>query len=216
MPEHLAHRRRAGRQRPIFRRAVERAAAADGPLAPYVQRRQRVHLPRVRGAGDHAVLLLHRRVGPGRLHPPELERRPGVAVQIRQDRGRRHRLLRKPQRRAAAHGPHRLRHGRAVRRQEHAAHAVIGPHAREILAHDVHAGRAPLPDSAMQRLDGGFFHAEWRLGHARNPCRSEGRRRVDEDHPRAHWAGVAIAVRRLGPKNERVARLEREDVVTDG
>ena len=61
---------------------VEVAAAGHRALAADVERRERVQLPGVRDADDHAELLLDRRIGCGRLHAAEFERRSRVLVEV--------------------------------------------------------------------------------------------------------------------------------------
>ena len=104
LAEDLAHRRRAGRQRPLGGMAVEVAAAGHGPLAADVERGERVDLAGIRLADDHAELLLHRGIRRGRLHAAVLERRPLVLVEVGQDGGGLDRLGRKSERRPGAHG----------------------------------------------------------------------------------------------------------------
>ena len=84
-------------------------------------------------ADDHAVLLLHRRVGGGRLHAAEFERRPLVLVEIGEDRRGRDRLGREAQRRAGAHRAGRLGDRRAVLGHQQAGDAVIGARPRDIV-----------------------------------------------------------------------------------
>ena len=100
--EDLAHRRRAGRQRPVRRMPVEVAAAGDRALAADVERRERIHLAGIGDADDHAELLLHGGIGGGRLHAAEFERRPLVLVEIGQQRRGLDGLRREAQRRAVA------------------------------------------------------------------------------------------------------------------
>ena len=83
--EFIADRRRARRQRSLRRVTIELATAGHGPFAADVERGQRVQLPAIRNAGDHAVLLLHAGIRGGRLHPAEFERRSAVLVEVRQD-----------------------------------------------------------------------------------------------------------------------------------
>ena len=68
--------------------AVELALAGHRALAADVQGGERVELAGIGLADDHAVLLLHRRVGGGRLHAAEFERRPPVFVEIGEQRRR--------------------------------------------------------------------------------------------------------------------------------
>ena len=82
---------------------VELAPAGDRTLAADVERAERVELAGVRDADDHAVLLLHRGIGGGRLHAAEFERRALVLVEIGQDRRGLDGLGREAQRRARAH-----------------------------------------------------------------------------------------------------------------
>ena len=65
---------------------VEIAAAGDRALAANVERRQRIDLAGVRLADGHAELLQDIRIGGGRLHAAEFERRAFVFVEIGQHR----------------------------------------------------------------------------------------------------------------------------------
>ena len=87
LAEHLAYRRRAGRQRSERRVPIEVAAAGDRPLAPDVECAECVDLPGIGDAGDHAELLVHRRVGRGGLHAAEFQRWAFILVEVRQNRG---------------------------------------------------------------------------------------------------------------------------------
>ena len=109
LAEVFADRRRAGRQRAERGMLVELALAGDRALAADVQRADGIDLAGVGNADDHAELLLHARIGGGRLHPAEFDRRTLILVEIGQDRRSLHRLGRKPQRRAGAHRALRLR-----------------------------------------------------------------------------------------------------------
>ena len=70
---------------------IEIAFAGDGSLAADVEHPERAHLAGVRDADGHAVLLLHGRIGRGRLHASELDRRRLSRVAGRQARRGLHR-----------------------------------------------------------------------------------------------------------------------------
>ena len=115
LAELLADGRRSGRQRARGRMPVAIALARDRALAAQVERAERVDLAGVRRPDGHAVLLLHVGIGRGRLHAAELDGRPGVLVEVRQQRRDGDGLGRKRQRRAGAHGAGCGRNRRAVR-----------------------------------------------------------------------------------------------------
>src|ERR1700676_2456995 len=102
LPEKLADRRRALRQRSFRGVKVVLAFAGNRTLAADVEGTDRVDLPRIRLAYDHAVLLVHGWVRGGRLHAAELERRSPVLVEVRQDRRRLYGFSRESQRRFGA------------------------------------------------------------------------------------------------------------------
>jgi hypothetical protein len=162
--ELVADRRRAGGQRPLGRVAVERALAGDRTLAADVEGGERVELARVRLAGDHAVLLLHRRVGGGRFHAAELERRALVFVEIGKDRRGRDGLGREPQRRAGAHHAGGFRHAGAILGDEQAGDAVIGAGTGDVVLDDLYDGRLAGPDRRVQLVDRRLFETERFLG----------------------------------------------------
>ena len=86
LPELLAGLRRTRRQRTRRRMPVEVALAGDRSFAADVEHAERAQLLRVRDADRHAELLLHGRVGGGRLHPAELDRRRLARIAGRQAR----------------------------------------------------------------------------------------------------------------------------------
>src|SRR6266481_5756308 len=65
---------------------VELAAAGYRALASHVERRKGIELSGIWDAGDHSILLLHRRVGSSCFHTAEFERRPAVLVEIGENR----------------------------------------------------------------------------------------------------------------------------------
>ena len=87
LAEFLAHRGRSGRQRSGGGMPVEVALAGDRALAADVEHAERAHLPGVWNPDGHPELLLHGRVGGGRLHPSELDRRGLLRVAVAQLRG---------------------------------------------------------------------------------------------------------------------------------
>ena len=155
--ELLARRRCFGRQRPRGRMPVEIAATGDRTLAADVQGGERVQLAGIGEAGDHAVLLVHRGVRGGRLHPAEFERRPAIAVEIGQDRRRLDGLGREAQRRPGAHRARGFGDRRAVFGDESAGDAVIGARPVEIALHNRGHGGLPGPDRAVQLRDRRLF-----------------------------------------------------------
>jgi hypothetical protein len=102
------------------------AATGHRALAADVERGERIELTDVRLADDHAVLLMHGRIGSGRFHAAEFERRPFVFVEIRQDLRGLDGFGREAQRRPGAHGACRFRNRRTVFGDEQTADAVIG------------------------------------------------------------------------------------------
>ena len=150
LAEVFADRRRARRQRSLGRVPVELAAAGHRALAPDVERRERIELPGIGDAGDHPVLLLHRRIGRGRLHAAEFERRPLVLVEIGENRRGLDGLGREAQRRRRAHGAGRLGYRSSVFGHEQAADPVIGPRPVDIVLDDRDAGRAAGSDGLVQ------------------------------------------------------------------
>jgi hypothetical protein len=139
---------------------VEIAPACHRTLAADIEGGERVHLPGVGLADDHAELLAHGRIGGGRLHAPVFERRPFIPVEIGQHRGGLDGLRWKPDRLLTPHRTRRLRHRVTILGHEQARDTVEGAHARKVLLHDGKAGRLAVPDRAMQLVDGRFFQAE--------------------------------------------------------
>ena len=86
LPELLTHGGSTGRKGAGRRRPVAIALARHRALAADVEGGQGIQLPGVRNASDHPELLRHSRIGGRRLHAPEFEGRPRVAVEIGQDR----------------------------------------------------------------------------------------------------------------------------------
>ena len=114
--ELLADGRGSRRQRARRRDPVAVSLARHRALAAQIERAKRVDLAGVRRADRHAVLLLHGRIRRGRLHPAELDRRPGVLIEIGHERRDGHRLGGELQRRPRAHRTGRGRDRRAVAR----------------------------------------------------------------------------------------------------
>jgi hypothetical protein len=84
------------------------------------------------------------------LHAAIFERRATIPVEIGQDRRSFRRLSRETQRRAAAHRTAGVRNGRAILRDKHAANAIEGADAAQIVLNDRDAGRLPRRDRAVQ------------------------------------------------------------------
>ena len=139
---------------------VEIAAAGDRALAADVQRGERVDLPGIRLADRHAELLGDLRIGSGRFHAAEFERRPLVFVEIGQDRRCLHGLDGETQRRAAAHGAFRFRNRRAAFRHQQIGGAVKRAHARDVLPHHGDAGGLARFDRRVQFVDRCLFEAK--------------------------------------------------------
>jgi hypothetical protein len=160
LPEHLADCRRAPRQRTFGRMPVVIAAAGDRPLPADVECCERVQLPGIGDAGDHAELLLHARIGGRGLHAAVLEGRTLVAVEIGQDGGSLDGLRRKAHPAHRAHRPGRFGNGRPVFRNEHARHAVVGARPLQVLPDHGDAGRPTLADRLVQFGYRRLFDAE--------------------------------------------------------
>ena len=164
LAEHLAHRRRTGRQRSQRRMTVELAAAGDRPLAADVERGQRVQLPAIGDAGDHAVLLLNRGIGGGRLHAAEFERLAAVLVDVRQDGRGPDGRGREAERRQRAHRTRGLGDRRTIFRDEHTGNAVIGPSPLDVVLDDRDAICLARADRPVQLLDRRLLKTKWRIG----------------------------------------------------
>jgi len=139
---------------------VEIAAAGHRALASDVERGQRVELPGIGQARDHPILLLHRRVGRGRLHATVFNGWPDVFVEIGQHRRGLDRLSREAERRRRTHRPGRFQNRSPVLGDEQARHPVIGPHALDIVLNHGDAGRLPIFDRLMQFVDRRFFETK--------------------------------------------------------
>ena len=164
LAEHLAHRRRAGRQWSLRRMTVELAAAGDRPLATDVERGQRVQLPGIGDAGDHAVLLLNRGIGGSRLHAAEFERLAAVLVEVRQDGRGPDGRGREAERRQRTHRTPGLRDRRTVFGDEHTGNAVIGPRALDVVLDNRDAIRLARAYRPVQLLDRRLLKTKWRIG----------------------------------------------------
>jgi hypothetical protein len=105
-------------------------------------------------------LLLHRRIGRGRLHATELERRTSVLVEIGQDLRGLDGLRRKLQRRAAAHRAARFGNRCAIFRDQQIGCAVKGVRARKVMPYDIDAGRLARLNRSMQLVDRRLFKNE--------------------------------------------------------
>ena len=160
LAEHLTHRRRARRQRPLRGVTIEITSTGDGTLAADVERAEGVDLTGIGHSDDHAELLMHRGIGYRALHPAEFQWRAGVFVEIRQDRRRLHRLRRKPDRRLAADDARHLGHRFAVLGNQHAADTVVGPDAVDIVLNNGNAVGPAVTDRAVQVVDRRFLETE--------------------------------------------------------
>ena len=139
---------------------VEVAAAGHRALAADVERRERVHLPGIRGCrrscrtaaarpGSEAVASMR----PNSSGGPWYWSRSGRMVGGLDGLGR--------EASAPSRAPcRRPRHGRAVRGDQHAGDAVVGAHALDVVPDDRHAGRLPRPDRLVQLVDRRFFEAK--------------------------------------------------------
>ena len=163
LAKEFARRRRTLRQRSHRGMKIEAALAGHRAFAADVERSDGVDLACVRLADNHAELLLHARIGRGRLHAAEFQRRTSVLVEVRQDRGGLHGFGRKAQRRGRAHGPGRRWHGRAVLGQQQARDAVIGTRAVDVALHDLNHGGLARPDRLVQLGDGRLFQRKRRI-----------------------------------------------------
>jgi hypothetical protein len=140
--------------------AIEFTAAGYRALAADVQRRECVHLARVRNADDHAELLLHVGVGGGRLHTAVFERRSVVLVEAGQECRSLNGLGWEGQRPAGAKRAGRRRNQCAVFGDERAGHAVIGANARDVVLDNGDAGRLFRLDGGMQFVNRRLFEAK--------------------------------------------------------
>ena len=180
----LAHGRRSRRQRPFRRVAVRVALAGHRTLAAEVQRAQRVGLPRVSHAHRHAVLRMDARIGGGRLHAAELDRRPRIVIVVRQQIGDRHRLGGIFERGAGAHHARGGRNRCAVAGDELIGHAVVGPGAIEIHPDEPGTGELARLDGAMHVVDTRLLEAK--LGLVLLPaCAPDESEHTDDHHGRA-------------------------------
>jgi hypothetical protein len=132
---------------------VERSLAGDGSFAANVERRERIHLPSIRLADDHPVLLQHVGIRSRRFHAAEFEGQTPVLVQIGQHGGGFDGFRGKAQRRQRAHGALHLGDGAAVLGDEQAGDSVVRTHALDVLLNDRDAGRSPRLDGRVQLLD---------------------------------------------------------------
>ena len=147
--ELVTDRRCAGRKRPKRRVTVKLALAGDGTLAADVEGCQRVELAGIRLAGDHAVLLLHRGIGGGRLHAAEFERGALVFVELGEDRRSADGFGREMQRRAGAHRAGCLGDVPPVLGDEQAGDAVIGADAGDVMLDNFDDRRLAGADGLM-------------------------------------------------------------------
>jgi hypothetical protein len=143
--------------------SVELALAGHRALAANVEGRKRIHLACIGDAHDHAKLLIHLRVGRGRLHAPKFERRPCISVEVWEDRRSFDRLRGEPQRCLRADRAGRCRGWRAVFGQQRTGDAIEGARALNIALDNSDAGYAPCTDRLMQVVDGCLFQTEWKL-----------------------------------------------------
>src|SRR5258708_30763878 len=110
---------------------IVNAFAGHRALTADVERTDRVDLSCVRVPNDHAILLLDAGIGRRWLHAAELEWRPPVLVEVRQDRRGLHSLRWKSQWRLGTNRAGRFGHVGAVFRQQKARNTVISARARD-------------------------------------------------------------------------------------
>ena len=161
LAEVFADRRRARRQRPLGGMPVELAATGHRPLAPDVQGRKGIELPGIWDARDQSVLLPHRRIGSGRFHAAEFERRTLVLVEIGENRRGFDGLGREAQRCRCAHGAGSLGYRSSVFGYETAADFVKRSRPVDIMLNERDAGRAAGSDGRVQLIDRYLFESEW-------------------------------------------------------
>ena len=179
LPEFLAHRRGARRQRSLARRRVEIALAGDRPFPADVDRAERVHLTRIWNAHRHSILLLHRRIRRRRLHPAEFNRWADILSEVRQHRRCLYRRCRELQRRSRPHRTRRLRNRRAIHRDQRVRHAVVRLGPVEIGLHQPLTGDLTRADGAVHVIDRRFQKMEWRrLRFESSPVRPDCRGRA--------------------------------------
>ena len=159
----LADRRRPSRQRAARGVPVTIALTRHRSFTAEVERGQRVHLAGIRRAHGHAVLLLHLRIRGGRFHAAELNRRPGVPIEVGQEQRDRHRLSREFDWLAGADGTTRRRDRFAVAGYEAIARVVVGAGALEVRLDQPAAGDLPLLDGTMDVGDRRFHELELQL-----------------------------------------------------
>jgi hypothetical protein len=148
---------------------VELALAGDRALAADIQGGEGVELAGIRFAGDHAVLLLRRRIGGGRLHSPEFERRALVFVEAGEDRRGRDGFGREAEGSTGAHRAGRFRDRRAVLGDEPAGDTVVGARPCDVILDDGDAGGLAGLDGCVQLLDRRFFETK-RLARSFSIC----------------------------------------------
>ena len=163
MAEHLANRRRPLGQRPERGMQIIIAAAGHRSFAADIEGGQRIDLPGLRHADDHAILLHDRGVGGGRLHPAEFDGRALIEIVIGQHIAHRHGLRRKSQRRTGAHRALDLWHVLPVFGHQKAADPVIGPRPRDGLGDNLHQRGFTCFDRCLQPVDCRFFDPEGRF-----------------------------------------------------
>src|SRR5262249_53393886 len=143
-----------------------------------VERGQRVHLAGIRRPDGHAVLLLHLRIRGSRLHAAELDRRPGVPIEVGQEHRDPHCPGRKLDRLAGA-DPTPSRGDRfAVAGYEPIARMIVGAGALEVSLDQPAAGDLPLLDGAMDVGDRCLYELE--LGHLRFGARPPQERQTNQ------------------------------------
>src|SRR5262249_15428380 len=151
-----------------FRRMqVEVAATSYGPLAPDVEGSERVHLPSVWNANNHSELLLRGRIRRGRLHASEFKGRSFVLVEVRQYSRSLYRCGGKYDGLLRADWACSRRHRSAVLRHQHAAYAIIGTDALDVVLNDLETGDLAGFDRPVQLVDRSLFQAKalfWWIG----------------------------------------------------
>ena len=181
--EVFADRRRSRRQGALGGMTVIFPLASYRAFPPQVQGSQGVDLPGFSLADNHPVLLLHRGVGGGGFHPPELQRRPLVLVQVGKYRRRRDRFRRKPEGLTAAHCAYRRGNRRAILRYQQAGNAVISPHPVNVALHHRHAGRFSGLNCRVQIGNGRLLQTELAHTHHRTSTNWNWGRKLG-DNPR--------------------------------
>ena len=146
--------------------AVEIALAGNRAFSANVESCERVELPALLDADDHAELLRRARIGRGPLHSAVFQRRALVLIEIGQNIRGLCGAGREAQRRSCSHCACRLRYGAAVLRDEHARHSVMGPYSIDVLLDHGPARSAASRYRLVQFIDGGFLQTKFRFRYA--------------------------------------------------